>query len=406
MTLALLLASSLAFAAEHTTDSLLKSSDQQTNSKPHKRISRPQMNGVFSVDLIAKNGRVHLLTGTRQAGQKSLEYRYSDDGGQHWSNNNTVLNNDDLAIRAARGNDAQIAVQGETIVVTWAKFDPAVRFNAGPMQAARSVDGGTSWQTSATPPDWNEGSHGFADMASDNKFIHAVWLDSRPINKETKGRQGVRYARSSDGGLSWQKNLTVDGYSCSCCWNTIATDDKENAYILYRDKKPSDLSIGVINNQQQWQYLSHVGDFNWQFDGCPHIGGGLAFQTAPDHKRLHSVVGTGHPEYLGIYYLQSDDAGKSWSSAKPLGDESAIHSDIAAHDDGRVIAVWDMMGEAGLAVFFAESKDHGKRWSSAKQLSAPHRRASHPRIVKTNNGFLAAWTESDGKQQLLVTKGL
>jgi len=405
-TLALLFTASITFAAEHATHGVLKSTKHSVKSKPHKRMSRPKISGVFSVDLISNNGRVHLLTGTQQDGKKSLSYSYSDDGGQHWSNDNKILNNDDLAIRASRGNDAQITVQDNTVVVTWTKFDPTVRFNSGPMQAARSTDGGKSWVTSATPPDWEKGPHGFADLTSDNQFMHAVWLDSRPLNNEKKGRQGVRYARSSDGGLSWQKNLSVDNYSCSCCWNTITTDGKENAYILYRDKNPSDLSIGLINKQQEWQYLSHVGEFNWQFDGCPHIGGGLAFQTIIDKKRLHSIVGTGHPEHLGVYYLQSDDSGKSWSTAKQLGNESAIHADIAAHGNGRVIAVWDMMGEAGLAIFFAESKDYGKNWSTAQQLSAIEMRASHPRIVKTAQGFLAAWTQSDGKQQQLITKGL
>jgi len=404
--LIILLASSVAIAAEKGIHGVTKSSHQPAKALSHKRMKRPQMSGVYSVDLISNNGRVHLLTGMQQDGKKSLWYRYSNDGGQHWSDSHKVLNNDDLAIRASRGNDAQITVQGKSIVVTWTKFDPAVRFNSGPMQAARSVNGGKSWQTSATPPDWKKGPHGFADMASDDQYMHAVWLDSRPINNQEKGQQGVRYARSNDGGLSWQKNLTVDSYSCSCCWNTVETDGKNNTYVLYRDKNPSDLSIGLINNQQQWKYLSHVGDFNWQFDGCPHIGGGLAFQTVLGNQRLHSVVGTAHPEHLGVYYLQSDDAGKNWSSAKQLGNESAIHSDIAAHDNGRVIAVWDMMAENGLATFFAESKDHGNNWSEAEQLSDPHMRATHPRIVKTVKGFLAVWTQSNGQQQRLVMKEL
>ena len=406
LALALLLTCPLTFAAEHDSHRALNDSSKKAKAKHIKRMKRPQISGAFSVDLINNNGRVHLLTGMQKSEEKSLWYRYSDDGGLHWSTDSRVLNTDNLAIRASRGNDAQVVAQGDNVVVTWTLFDPTARFNSGPMQAARSVDGGKSWHTTATPPDWEKGPHGFTDMVADDQYMHAVWLDSRPINKQKKGQQGVRYARSSDGGLSWQQNLTVDSYSCSCCWNTITTDNEENTYILYRDKNPSDFSIGLINGQQQWQYLNRVGDFNWQFDGCPHIGGGLAFQKHLGGQRLHSVVGTAHPKHLGVYYLHSDDKGKTWSPAKALGDESAIHSDIAAHENGRVIAVWDMMGDAGLATFFAESKDHGKSWSSTQKLSEKNMRASHPRIVKTMKGFLVVWTESNGQQQNLVMKAL
>ena len=49
------------------------------------------------------------------------------------------------------------------------------------------------------------------------------------------------------------------------------------------------------------------------------------------------------------------------------------------------------------AVFFSESQDQGSNWSSPKQISKPGMRATHPRIVKTENGFLVLWTENDGQ---------
>ncbi|MFK5948930.1 MAG: sialidase family protein [Methylococcales bacterium] len=357
--------------------------------------------GVISVDIVNNNNQLHLLTGKVQHGKKSLWYQKSRDGGKTWSKAVNILNQDNLAVRVSRGNDAQITAQGNTIVVTWSKYDPKSRFHAGPMQAARSTDGGEHWQYSVAPPDWTKGPHGFTDMSADKYAMHAVWLDSRVLTKGAKPTQGLRYAKSIDGGLSWQSNITLDPFSCSCCWNTVKSDSEGNAYVLYRNKQPSDMSIGLVNTQQQWQYLNHVGAFNWQFDGCPHIGGGLDFQNTLGKKRIHSVVGTGHPDHLGVYYLYSDDAGKSWSKPLSLGTESAIHADIAAHDDGRVVAVWDMMTENGLEVFMAKSSDQGNNWSVYKQISTPNLRASHPRIVKTKKGFFAVWTETKGQQLIL-----
>jgi len=378
---------------------------QATPSKPKKHKHHiPE--GVISADIVNVNNRLHLLTGKHTQGKKSLWYQYSTDGGNSWSTENKILNDDNIAAKIVRGNDAQITAQGSNIVVSWTKYDKAARFHAGAMLAARSTDGGKTWQYSDTPPDWKQGPHGYIDMTADNYAMHTVWLDSRNGASGVNASQGLRYARSIDGGLSWQANNTLDEITCSCCWNTIKADTKGNTYVLYRDKQPSDLSIGVIDKKQQWQNLNHVGAFDWQFDGCPHIGGGLDFQTTADKTRQHAVVGTGHPEHLGIHYLYSDNTGKHWSTPKQLGNESAIHADIAAHDNGRVVAIWDMMGEDGLAVFFAESKDQGIHWSETEQISKTGMRATHPRIVKTKNGFLTLWTENNGHIQTLATKRL
>jgi len=372
-----------------------------TAEKPQKHRHKKSPEGVISVDIVNNKNQLHLLTGKLKQGQKSLWYQLSKDGGKSWSAESKVLNADKLAIKMTRGNDAQIAVQANNIVVSWTKFDPKARFKAGAMQAARSTDAGKTWQYTNTPPDWKKGPHGYIDMAADEHAMHAVWLDSRFGSTGINATQGIHYAKSIDGGQNWQSNKTLDKISCSCCWNTVKTDFDGNPYVLYRDKQPSDFSIGVI--KQQWQRLNHVGAFNWQFDGCPHIGAGLDFQNTAGHKRTHAIVGTGHLDHLGVHYLYSDDAGKNWSKAMQLGTESAIHADIAAHDNGRVVAVWDMMTADGLAIFSAESKDQGNNWSDAIQISKPKIRATHPRIVKTRQGFLALWTENDGQQLLLTT---
>ena len=381
----------------------IEDSSQVVVVKPKKHMRHTLPEGVISADIINYDNRLHLLTGKNKQGNKSLWYQYSTDDGATWSAETNILNDDKISAKITRGNDAQIAAQGKNIVVTWTKHDKRNRFHAGAMLAARSDDGGKTWEYSQTPPDWKKGPHGYIDMAADNNAMHAVWLDSRSGSSDVKASQGLHYARSIDGGLSWQKNNTLDELTCSCCWNTIKTN-ADKAYVLYRDKQPSDLSIGVINQQQKWQRLNHVGAFDWQFEGCPHIGGGLDFQTTANKTRQHAVVGTGHQEHLGIHYLYSDDAGKSWSAAKQLGDESAIHADVAAHNNGRVVVVWDMMSEEGLAIFMAESKDQGINWSAAKQISTKGLRATHPRIVKTETGFLSLWTENNGHIQSIATK--
>lgn len=362
--------------------------------------------GVISVDIASSKGRLHLLLGKHEQGKKTLLYQNSDDQGVTWSVPAKVVDTENLQANINRGNDAQIAVQGDTIVVTWMRYVEAARFHAGPMQAARSTDGGKTWQASATPPDWAKGPHGYTDLAADEQAFHAVWLDTRGKRSKLKASQSLRYAKSEDGGLTWLANNTLDEVTCSCCWNTVKSDSDNKAYVLYRDKQPSDLAIGVVDTQQHWQRLNNVGAFNWQFDGCPHIGGDFDFQTVAGKTVMHSVVGTGHADHLGVHYTRSENKGENWSPTIQLGDESALHANIAAGDDGRVVAVWDMNAEQGLGIFVSESVDQGTQWSKPIQISESDSRASHPIVIKTKTGFFSVWTEHDGKQQKINTRSL
>ena len=329
-----------------------------SHAKPKKMRHKTLPEGVISVDIVTNNNRLHLLTGKHQQGHKTLWYQYSNDEGKNWSSANKILNTDNLPAKIVRGNDAQIAAQGNNIVVSWMKYVEGARFNAGPMLTVRSIDAGQTWQHAATPPDWENGPHGYIDMAADKYAMHAVWLDSRDGRSSINATQGLRYAQSVDGGLSWQTNKTLDKITCSCCWNTVKSDTDGNAFVLYRDKQPSDLSIGVITQQQQWQRLNHVGAFNWQFDGCPHIGGNFDFQKTTKIRKycmLWSVLDT-QSTLAFIIYIQTT-LEKPGLSTKRLGDETAIHADIATHNNGRVVSVWDMMAEDGLgSLFFRVSR--------------------------------------------------
>ncbi len=381
---------------------------QGANSAQKKHRHPPLPNGEISADIVRQGDSLHLLTGRNLDGKKSLWYQSSDDQGANWTEA-VKVNQEQDGLSITRGNDAKIAVQGDNRVVVWTSHSTSNRHGAGPMSIARSSDGGKTWQAGKIPSDWIDGPNAFFALGSNDDTIRIVWLDSRNGKSDVKGSQGMRYAYSTDGGANWSTNQTLDNITCACCWNSAKSGPNGELYVLYRDKQPSDMALGIIDPQPQWSRQSKVGEFDWQFDGCPHIGGGLDFQAdAQPNTTLHSVVGTGHQDHLGIYYLQSEDNGASWKSPFQLGDESALHGDVAVASDGKVIAVWDMMADDDkLAVFMAESNDQGATWSDPVRVSKPGMRATHPRIVSKKAGFLTLWTESStGQQQTLQMRHL
>jgi len=348
-----------------------------------------EQSGVTSLDVKYVDGTVHLLLGKEDNGQQSIWYQSSSDQGRTWTKEINVTLNTKIAAKFKRGNDARFAIQGDNIVAVWMTKVEGAPFEAGPMMAMRSDDRGQTWQQATMPADW-QGAHGFFAMDGNNESINLVWLDSR--EQKLKGSQGLRFSQTRDGGVTWTNNRTLDDITCACCWNTARFDNDGLFYVLYRDKQPSDMAIGRVDPELNWQRLSTVGKFNWDFEGCPHIGAGLIID--PKTHQFHATVSTGQPDNVGLYYLNSEDKAQSWSTPTKLGDNGALHSDIAVSNVGILVASWDQLSENGLQIFYAKSDDQGKTWSKPIALSNAELNASHPRVIATDDKVLILWTES------------
>lgn len=351
---------------------------------------------ITTFDAYADKGTVHILAGGKAAKTDkllTLHYLSSGDGGVTWGKPAALGKNLPAAI-ATRGNDAQLAAHGEQILALWQSKGELP--GMGPLNTAFSDDGGSTWTPGVNPALNNQGDQSHADVLADNQGnFHAVWLE----DPEENGYQSLRYARLNTAAMTWSKPATLDDSTCSCCWNTLALSANNTLNILYRDMKPRDMALlQSSNNGSSWQRTSTVGEFGWQFDGCPHVGGGLA-SVPGQPTQLHSLVWTGAEGKAGLYYLRSTDSGKTWSLPQAMG-KQAIHADIAAVDTGHIAAVWDELKPEGNVVYLSASEDGGNRWQTPVQLSASEVDASHPRLIGTSNGFLALWTEKSSKQPM------
>lgn len=373
---------------------IVKPSQLKTNTptlKPYS-ISTLGLSSVSTFDVTVDNDIIHIIAGGKMSAddkQVKLHYTRSDDGGRHW-NEPIALGDHFPSTIASRGNDIQLAAKDGHLLAIWQTKGELP--GMGPMVSAYSDDNGTTWQQGINPAANNTGDQSHLDLIADKKSqFHAVWLE----DPEESGYQSLRYAKSSDGGKHWDKPTTLDNSTCSCCWNTFALSPENELNILYRNMKPRDMSLlQSTNGGKTWRPASTVGEFHWQFDGCPHVGGNLTY--AGKH-RLHSLVWTGVEQSAGLYYLYSKDNGAHWSSPKKMGN-TAIHSDIAALDESHIAAIWDEMEAEGTSIFYAKSNDNGTSWLTPIRLTAASAAATHPRLIATKHGFLALWTEKPGKQ--------
>lgn len=347
---------------------------------------------LLSFDVYAEGDRLHALaaTATDMPKQPNVVYLRTDDAGQHWSSPIEVGHDASATIESSAGNEIQIAALGDTLMAVLQVTGEIP--GMGPLETLYSMDGGRNWTLGANPTGaGSETDQSHPDLVADvDGRFHLVWLDDRDEN----GYQGVRYARTSDAGQSWELAQTIDKSSCSCCWNRLLIGPEQQVNVLYRDMEPRDMALAQSNDGgQSWVRLSTVGNFNWVFDGCPHNGGGLAWAG----NSLQALVWTGLEDKAGLYHLISDDNGKTWALPQAMGGEAlAFHSDIAAIDQ-HLLAIWDARGAEGSVVMISESFDYGKHWSAARQLSTAGSSAQFPRVFATSKGWLALWVEQKSR---------
>jgi hypothetical protein len=357
---------------------------------------------ISSVDVAVSTAGMHVILAARREHGMPLNVYYlkSIDFGRTWSAP-VQVNKPGMSVTAHRGNDAQLAVSDTTITAVWQQRSELP--GSGAMTLAYSNDGGLHWRA-ATPPKLDDPTHtqSYFDLAADRSGrFHLVWLDDR---EENGNSQGLRYAQSRNGGFRWKAMGTVDDAVCTCCWTRLNVLGNGQVSILYRDDTPHDMNLAILSPNGGGSNVKHpVGRFDWQFQGCPHCGGGLAETRESDGSHLHGVVWTGMENAEGIYYLNSPDEGRSWSAPVRLTDGKSREPDIAALADGTLGIAYVTPGSGGGEIAFVRSGDGGKHWSKPMMLSTADHSADHPRILSTPRGFRLFWTErAGGKSRVLA----
>lgn len=361
--------------------------------------STPATVGVQSLDVCRNGSQLVLLTGEAATAEAAaiLNVRLSADDGQTWSDPVRVDAGCPAPVGLHRGMDAQVAAHGDHFVAVWqqAGTDP---WGGGPMATATSSDGGKTWKPGPNPADDQSTlGHNFVDIAADGKGVmHCVWLDTR------NEKRGLRSAKSTDFGKTWNANLTIDPQTCECCWNTLATAPDGGAWVIYRGHAPRDMTVAALSKKPALPAVA--GSFGWDFPGCPHVGAGLSLGT--DQKTLHAAVWTGKPGKAGVYHVLSRDLGQTWLPPRRLGADSARNPDCASGPGQSTAIVWNEPDGSLTKVMAATSSDGGAHWSPPQQLSKSDGDALYPKVLPTPKGFRVFWTTPGAKGTVWTSAAL
>jgi hypothetical protein len=244
----------------------------------------------------------------------------------------------------------------------------------GDLLVWRSADGGRTWSSPSTVNDVagaaREGLHAMATGAGG--LLFTAWLDLR------EGRTKLYGARSTDGGVTWSKNVLIydspDGTICQCCHPSIAAGTGNEIYVMWRNVLQGARDMYLARSTDAGVTFADarkLGEGTWPLTACPMDGGGVAMskhgltavwrrdgslylttgpstETRLDTGKDAAIVATSR----GIYAAWS--SGREIRAQLPGGSKPVTLADdgayvqLAALPNGDVVAAWESHGSIAI----------------------------------------------------------
>lgn len=244
------------------------------------------------------------------------------------------------AASAWRGDPPTIATAPDgTIYVGWTGRSSAEAQTTDIFLSA-SRDGGRTFEPPVKVND-DQGAvvHGMHSLAVDSGGrIFLAWLDERNVKMEMTGEKGkmdehkmeanreVFVASSADGGRTFSQNRLVAREACPCCKTAVTTGGDGRLYVAWRQVLPGNYRhIAVASSTDGGQTFSEpviASDDKWMIAGCPVSGPALV--AASDNAIRVLWYSAGEAGSPGLYWSESRDGGKSFTSRKALAEGSAF----------------------------------------------------------------------------------
>jgi hypothetical protein len=326
--------------------------------------------------------------------------RFSERIANGWSSPATVSAGKDWFITAA-DVPSVLRLKNGTLVANWyPTTDEAIE--AYDTYLSYSRDEGKTWAKAFSPHhDRTKTQHGFVSLLElADGGLGMVWLDGRDQEQNTTDPLGgsmALYFASFD--PSWKQNAetVVNARVCECC-QTAAVMTADGVLTAFRDRTAEEIRDIKVSRLEsgKWSPELSVHDDNWKIDACPINGPALSARG-----RQVAAVWFAAPNDNGRAFVAfSQDAGKTWGNAIRLDDEASLgRVDVEMLDDGSAVASWVEFGNGRSQFKVRRIKQDGQR-SAAVDVPGAGRVSGYPRMTRSGDELILAWTETDGGQQL------
>jgi hypothetical protein len=322
--------------------------------------------------------------------------------GAAWSPAQKIASSKDWFVSAA-DVPSVIRMKDGTLVANWY---PAVdfRLEAYDIRLAYSKDEGKTWSAPFVPHhDKTRTQHGFVSMFEmPAGGLGLVWLDGRNQGKQPEDAEMALYFASYDSAWRQTAEAAANTRVCECC-TTSAVVTPDGVVAAFRErsaKEIRDIHVTRLDNGK-WSDAQIVHDDNWEIDACPVNGPALSARG----NQLVAGWFTGKDDKGQSFAAFSSDAGRTWGNPIRLEDETSLgHVDVEMLDDGSAIATWVEFAGDRSQFRVRRIEPSGMR-SSSITINGESRVSGYPRLARSGNELVFAWTEGSEGEGTQRVKG-
>lgn len=213
---------------------------------------------------------------------------------------------------------AKVAINKQGVLYAIFRLKPkndSSRFG-GLLYYSISKDKGKTWSEKVRlVSDTKSTSQSFYDIALlPDGNLGMVWLDSREIEPENKGK--TVYFAKTDLDRGFMPEKPIAGSTCECCRTEIYVDGNKRIHVAYRNiiergEQFYDDNFGTTDVEIRDMYYLYSDDEtktfttpipisrdNWHINGCPHTGPSLAL----NNDKLGAVWFTADNGNAGLFF--------------------------------------------------------------------------------------------------------
>lgn len=341
---------------------------------------------------------------------RRVSFARSLDGGFTWSTPSLMALRD--ASRSA--SDPWLALD-EAGRLHYARLEYASDLTFGGLAVSTSDDGGGTWGPLMDPDD----SAGFADkesIASDGNGTMYLAYDDLP--NPAGDLADLRFTRSTDGGRTWSPTVSVAERRGTILGPVIAARPDGTVHVAWWNLTDGNVMADVsrdrgvtwgadvrVNNV--WGSAPVIAN-SWE-SSMPSVvvnESGSVFVAWADR-------GAGNSDIL---VARSDDGGATWSAPAQVNDDSSSLDQwmpaLALDGRGALHAAWMDRRTGNLNVYYANSTDSGRTWSTNVRVTTAETSSSFVRpgdylfLAADRNGTAyVVWTDGrDGNLDIYFAR--
>ena len=292
------------------------------------------------------------------------------------------------------------------IIAVWGAANPNPK-NAysGLVYYSQSFDEGKTWSKVTQLVNDTDGiDQRYFDVALlPNGEAAIVWLDNR---KNTTKEGSALYFAETTGDSGFKNEKLINEPCCPCCRTDLFVDSKKNIHVLYRaiinDSIRDMVHTISTDNGKIFSAPARISNDNWVINGCPHTGPAIA----ENKNGIQFAWFTGGGK-AGVYYCNSKDEGKTFSTREMVSGVLARHCQLTSIDDD-VVVVWNenfltghkTSSRIGIEIRNADGKNPVKQF-----ITSVTGTATFPAIkTMDDKTALVAYTESVGDKDYVKYK--